>query len=60
MLLYQLHSILTFVLQIVCVPYPWRITMLIIVLVNAFVSIAVEVSSTSHNQMATLLLCDSW
>ncbi|KAF4020869.1 hypothetical protein G4228_012718, partial [Cervus hanglu yarkandensis] len=30
------------VLQIVCVPYPWRITMLIIVLVNAFVSIAVE------------------
>lgn len=32
------------VLQIVCVPYQWRITMLIIVLVNAFVSIAVEES----------------
>ncbi|XP_008581952.1 PREDICTED: probable cation-transporting ATPase 13A3 [Galeopterus variegatus] len=32
------------VLQIVCVPYQWRITMLIIVLVNAFVSIMVEES----------------
>uniref|UniRef100_A0A2I3SI19 Polyamine-transporting ATPase 13A3 n=1 Tax=Pan troglodytes TaxID=9598 RepID=A0A2I3SI19_PANTR len=30
------------VLQIVCVPYQWRVTMLIIVLVNAFVSITVE------------------
>ncbi|KAB1283711.1 putative cation-transporting ATPase 13A3 [Camelus dromedarius] len=30
------------VLQIVCVPYPWRVTMLIIVLVNAFVAIVVE------------------
>ncbi|XP_004675168.2 PREDICTED: probable cation-transporting ATPase 13A3 isoform X1 [Condylura cristata] len=30
------------VLQIVCVPYQWRITMLIIVLINAFVSIMVE------------------
>nr|XP_040126507.1 probable cation-transporting ATPase 13A3 [Ictidomys tridecemlineatus] len=30
------------VLQIVCVPYQWRITMLIIVLVNALVSIMVE------------------
>ncbi|XP_062945291.1 polyamine-transporting ATPase 13A3 isoform X2 [Cynocephalus volans] len=30
------------VLQIVCVPYQWRVTMLIIVLVNAFVSIMVE------------------
>ncbi|KAK2090896.1 hypothetical protein P7K49_030180 [Saguinus oedipus] len=28
--------------HIVCVPYQWRITMLIIVLVNAFVSITVE------------------
>ncbi|XP_011844369.1 PREDICTED: probable cation-transporting ATPase 13A3 [Mandrillus leucophaeus] len=32
------------VLQIVCVPYQWRVTMLIIVLVNAFVSITVEES----------------
>ncbi|XP_010957581.1 probable cation-transporting ATPase 13A3 isoform X3 [Camelus ferus] len=32
------------VLQIVCVPYPWRVTMLIIVLVNAFVAIVVEES----------------
>ncbi|XP_062945300.1 polyamine-transporting ATPase 13A3 isoform X3 [Cynocephalus volans] len=32
------------VLQIVCVPYQWRVTMLIIVLVNAFVSIMVEES----------------
>lgn len=32
------------VLQIVCVPYQWRITMLIIVLVNALVSIMVEES----------------
>ncbi|XP_062066034.1 polyamine-transporting ATPase 13A3 isoform X2 [Lepus europaeus] len=30
------------VLQIVCVPYQWRITMLIIVVVNALVSIMVE------------------
>ncbi|ELK17625.1 Putative cation-transporting ATPase 13A3 [Pteropus alecto] len=30
------------VLQIVCVPYQWRITMFIIVLINAFVSIMVE------------------
>ncbi|XP_017370097.1 probable cation-transporting ATPase 13A3 isoform X1 [Cebus imitator] len=30
------------VLEIVCVPYQWRITMLIIVLVNAFVSVTVE------------------
>nr|XP_045005281.1 polyamine-transporting ATPase 13A3 isoform X2 [Jaculus jaculus] len=30
------------VLQIVCVPYQWRVTMLIIVLVNTFVSIVVE------------------
>ena len=37
-----------FVFQIVCVPYQWRVTMLIIVLVNAFVSIVVEVS-TLHN-----------
>lgn len=48
-----------FVLQIVCVPYQWRITMLMIVLVNALVSIMVEVS-TSDNRMATLLLWDSW
>uniref|UniRef100_A0A8C5KNQ8 Polyamine-transporting ATPase 13A3 n=1 Tax=Jaculus jaculus TaxID=51337 RepID=A0A8C5KNQ8_JACJA len=32
------------VLQIVCVPYQWRVTMLIIVLVNTFVSIVVEES----------------
>lgn len=32
------------VLQIVCVPYQWRITMLIIVVVNALVSIMVEES----------------
>ncbi|KAM8771177.1 polyamine-transporting ATPase 13A3 isoform 2-T4 [Rhynchonycteris naso] len=32
------------VLQLVCVPYQWRITMLIIVLVNALVSIVVEES----------------
>ncbi|XP_023381323.1 probable cation-transporting ATPase 13A3 [Pteropus vampyrus] len=32
------------VLQIVCVPYQWRITMFIIVLINAFVSIMVEES----------------
>uniref|UniRef100_G1RA24 Polyamine-transporting ATPase 13A3 n=1 Tax=Nomascus leucogenys TaxID=61853 RepID=G1RA24_NOMLE len=32
------------VLQIVCVPYQWRVTMLIIVLVNAFVSLTVEES----------------
>ncbi|XP_052596489.1 polyamine-transporting ATPase 13A3 isoform X6 [Peromyscus californicus insignis] len=30
------------VLEIVCVPYQWRIYMLIIVLINAFVSIMVE------------------
>ncbi|XP_060054475.1 polyamine-transporting ATPase 13A3 isoform X3 [Erinaceus europaeus] len=30
------------VLQIVCVPYQWRITMLIIILVNALVAIMVE------------------
>ncbi|XP_050015721.1 polyamine-transporting ATPase 13A3 isoform X2 [Alexandromys fortis] len=30
------------VLEIVCVPYQWRIHMLIIVLINAFVSITVE------------------
>ncbi|XP_076404790.1 polyamine-transporting ATPase 13A3 isoform X4 [Peromyscus maniculatus bairdii] len=30
------------VLEIVCVPYQWRIHMLIIVLINAFVSIMVE------------------
>ncbi|XP_058412074.1 polyamine-transporting ATPase 13A3 isoform X1 [Diceros bicornis minor] len=30
------------VLQIVCVPYQWRVTMLIIVLVNALVSIMME------------------
>ncbi|KAI5281621.1 putative Cation-Transporting Atpase 13A3 [Manis pentadactyla] len=30
------------VLQIVCVPYRWRITMLMIILVNALVSIMVE------------------
>ncbi|KAM5291918.1 polyamine-transporting ATPase 13A3 [Ctenodactylus gundi] len=30
------------VLKIVCVPYQWRVTMLIIVLANAFVSITVE------------------
>uniref|UniRef100_A0A8D1UFK3 Polyamine-transporting ATPase 13A3 n=1 Tax=Sus scrofa TaxID=9823 RepID=A0A8D1UFK3_PIG len=30
------------VLQIVCIPYEWRLTMLVIVLVNAFVSIVVE------------------
>ncbi|XP_073929596.1 polyamine-transporting ATPase 13A3 isoform X4 [Castor canadensis] len=30
------------VLQIVCVPHEWRITMLVIVLVNAFVSVMVE------------------
>ncbi|KAH0506381.1 putative cation-transporting ATPase 13A3 [Microtus ochrogaster] len=32
------------VLEIVCVPYQWRIHMLIIVLINAFVSITVEES----------------
>ncbi|XP_060054476.1 polyamine-transporting ATPase 13A3 isoform X4 [Erinaceus europaeus] len=32
------------VLQIVCVPYQWRITMLIIILVNALVAIMVEES----------------
>nr|XP_042115071.1 polyamine-transporting ATPase 13A3 isoform X3 [Peromyscus maniculatus bairdii] len=32
------------VLEIVCVPYQWRIHMLIIVLINAFVSIMVEES----------------
>lgn len=32
------------VLQIVCIPYQWRVTLLIIVLVNALVSIIVEES----------------
>ncbi|XP_066203939.1 polyamine-transporting ATPase 13A3 isoform X2 [Saccopteryx leptura] len=32
------------VLQLVCVPYQWRVTMLIIILVNALVSIMVEES----------------
>ncbi|XP_023559889.1 probable cation-transporting ATPase 13A3 isoform X1 [Octodon degus] len=30
------------VLELVCVPYEWRITMLLIVLLNAFVSVMVE------------------
>ncbi|XP_069885966.1 polyamine-transporting ATPase 13A3 isoform X2 [Dipodomys merriami] len=43
-LLIMLHPVASVdqVLQIMCVPYEWRITMLIIVLVNAFVSIMVE------------------
>lgn len=46
MLFIMLHPVASIdqVLQIVCVPYQWRITMLIIVLVNAFVSILVEES----------------
>uniref|UniRef100_A0A673TCD6 ATPase 13A3 n=1 Tax=Suricata suricatta TaxID=37032 RepID=A0A673TCD6_SURSU len=43
-LLIMLHPVASVdqVLQIVCVPYQWRITMLMIVLVNALVSIMVE------------------
>uniref|UniRef100_A0ABI7ZSK1 Cation-transporting ATPase n=1 Tax=Felis catus TaxID=9685 RepID=A0ABI7ZSK1_FELCA len=43
-LLIMLHPVASIdqVLQIVCVPYQWRITMLMIVLVNALVSIMVE------------------
>ncbi|XP_053774202.1 polyamine-transporting ATPase 13A3 isoform X3 [Desmodus rotundus] len=43
-LLIMLHPVASIdqVLQIVCVPYQWRITMLIIVLVNALVSVMVE------------------
>uniref|UniRef100_M3XX42 Polyamine-transporting ATPase 13A3 n=1 Tax=Mustela putorius furo TaxID=9669 RepID=M3XX42_MUSPF len=45
-LLIMLHPVASIdqVLQIVCVPYQWRITMLMIVLVNALVSIMVEES----------------
>ncbi|XP_073751492.1 polyamine-transporting ATPase 13A3 isoform X3 [Callorhinus ursinus] len=43
-LLIMLHPVASIdqVLQIVCVPYQWRVTMLMIVLVNALVSIMVE------------------
>ncbi|KAM4888816.1 polyamine-transporting ATPase 13A3 isoform 3-T7 [Thomomys bottae] len=43
-LLIMLHPVASVdqVLQIVCVPYEWRISMLIIVLINAFVSLLVE------------------
>ncbi|XP_073751498.1 polyamine-transporting ATPase 13A3 isoform X4 [Callorhinus ursinus] len=45
-LLIMLHPVASIdqVLQIVCVPYQWRVTMLMIVLVNALVSIMVEES----------------
>lgn len=56
---YYNFNLKIFVLQIVCVPYQWRITMLMIVLVNALVSIMVEVS-TSDDQMTMLLFWDSW
>lgn len=49
---------IVFVLQVVCVPNQWRVTMLIIVLVNALVSVLVEVS-TSDDHMTTLLLWNS-
>lgn len=39
---------ITSLLQIVCVPFNWRVTILIIVLVNAAVSVFVEVSGQSH------------
>uniref|UniRef100_A0A670IED5 Polyamine-transporting ATPase 13A3 n=1 Tax=Podarcis muralis TaxID=64176 RepID=A0A670IED5_PODMU len=34
-------------LELVCVPYPWRIRILLIVVINAFVSLLVEVSPGS-------------
>ncbi|EMP24849.1 Putative cation-transporting ATPase 13A3 [Chelonia mydas] len=57
-MLYPVESIDRF-LELVCVPYQWRITILVIIIINAIVSILVELNASVCPEKCECILKDA-